>query len=730
MINVSTEVRNAIGGNGRSFYLNVYINGRLYTSLDTLSAKIMRGSCGSQPVSGSMFIPSAEVVMKQDVSGTAVEGGSLRVVILVKGVSGNRAIDFGPFVISNVKVSNGITTISGIGRLSTIGNREATITSTDVSGILHEVSVGAGIEIRLVGVEETGSFEEPPTGSWRSVMQEIAVKLGGFLTEDNLGRWTIAKFCSGSTVDISADRSQESPEYDQTYTLEGVDVESGVADFTMGNPLLDPWDVLNITDIGGNTHLLPCLKIEHTIHGGIETSIDATVETAIQEEAKIEGPINGIVQHFWFDINGAHVTDVTKQEFLEDPDNAGGNLLARSDGISARNGQKDLARFGTDGIFLYNEDKYPLFRVETGSSRTTSFCSDGPFYDEDEADTTGKISTEPIAGGEITVILESAYIFSFTYGTAGTDSTEHVHGEYQIKHTVSYDGEITFTAHAQTRSNPSEEYGDPYSVRIITIFYYANTFQPLYTVGSSVGDRGGFSNTFGEGLKAEAKWQFVVGSFNDNIVDDVFEVGVGSDDDNRKTMFAVSGDGMYGGDVYESAMDTAGKNAGFMAHRTDTGRKVFLCVSTDGQNVGVWDTNKSNWIIRHDGSGNSYTTLGQLVDQISSSGATGTWIWRKWTSGMAMCYGIQTAKVSSWTAWGSLYYGTMAYFSYPSGLFVAEPTITANAKMGGGSNGDVFSLGFSNNGTAARTPSMYVTRPATGLTGNCYYHIQAWGRWK
>ena len=381
-------------------------------------------------------------------------------------------------------------------------------------------------------------------------------------------------------------------------------------------------------------------------------------------------------QHFWFtgtgEDTGVHITEVTKQEFLDNPNNGGGNLLARSNGISARSGMKDLARFGTEGIFLYNEDEYPLFRVETGSTRTRSFCSDGPFYDDEEAETTGKISTEPVAGGAITVVLESAYIFNFTYGTASSDSSEHVHGEYQIKHTVTYDGEMTFKAYAQTRSTPSEAYGDPYAVRIITIFYYANTFQPLYTVGSSVGDRGGFSNTFGEGLKAESPWQFVVGCFNDNIADDVFEIGGGSSDDNRKTLFAVEGNG--------SVFMTGG-------------------LTLDNGNV--------------------------LADYVVEQGHSGGWSYRKWKSGVAECSGYTNVISVAYTnQWGSAYYSDEKLFDFPiafkSGTY---PAVTCTVWDNGGLGwATVKTLNYLRVG-------FYLSNPAK-TTRSTQLYIHANGFWK
>lgn len=58
-------------------------------------------------------------------------------------------------------------------------------------------------------------------------------------------------------------------------------------------------------------------------------------------------------QYFWFagtgTDTGAHITEIPREEFLADPSNGGGNLLARSNGIAARNGLTELATFGANG---------------------------------------------------------------------------------------------------------------------------------------------------------------------------------------------------------------------------------------------------------------------------------------------------------------------------------------------------------------------------------------------
>lgn len=58
-------------------------------------------------------------------------------------------------------------------------------------------------------------------------------------------------------------------------------------------------------------------------------------------------------QYFWHTETGtdtgAHITEIPKEDFLEDPSNGGGNLLARSNGIAVRDGLTELATFGADG---------------------------------------------------------------------------------------------------------------------------------------------------------------------------------------------------------------------------------------------------------------------------------------------------------------------------------------------------------------------------------------------
>ena len=313
------------------------------------------------------------------------------------------------------------------------------------------------------------------------------------------------------------------------------------------NTLLDRYDKLELGD-QPNTYA-------STITSGLGAQFKELTQKVQTAQATADYAVNisgDDNQYFWFrgtgTDTGAHITQVERDQFEADPTMGGGNLLARSNGVAVRDGLREIASFGENGIFLNNKDDVPIMRVEAASNNIRTFCADGQFYNslgtvEGGTATRASIRTTPNTAENINLMLESAQNFTFTYGTADTQSSEHIHGDAQLKHTVEYDGDLTFLAYVQQRSSPQEEYSAPEPARIITIYYYANTYQPLYTVGSSVGERGGFSSTLGEGLMAQSPYQVAVGMFNDNNTDNMFEVGGGTNNDNRLNYFWVDGDG-------------------------------------------------------------------------------------------------------------------------------------------------------------------------------------------
>ena len=161
-------------------------------------------------------------------------------------------------------------------------------------------------------------------------------------------------------------------------SIRGYEYYPATIGLTLGDPRLEGCDVLNVTDVDGNTYTVPCHKVVHKYTGGFTseiTSCDAsdkansvgtsfpitqrfetqarqigTAQATADNAYKIAGDTN---QYFWFtgsgSDTGAHITETPQAQFIADPQNGGGNLLARSNGVAIRDGMTELATFGAYG---------------------------------------------------------------------------------------------------------------------------------------------------------------------------------------------------------------------------------------------------------------------------------------------------------------------------------------------------------------------------------------------
>ena len=81
---------------------------------------------------------------------------------------------------------------------------------------------------------------------------------------------------------------------------------------------------------------------------GIAVNASATAVTA-------KAIAEGVNEHFWHDSTGAHVTEVTQEEWNEPTDpnyHSGGNTLITTQGMAIRDGLTNLAEFGSSGATI------------------------------------------------------------------------------------------------------------------------------------------------------------------------------------------------------------------------------------------------------------------------------------------------------------------------------------------------------------------------------------------
>lgn len=91
-------------------------------------------------------------------------------------------------------------------------------------------------------------------------------------------------------------------------------------------------------------------------------------------------------QYFWHTQTdtgagaGAHVTEIPREDFLDDPENGGGNVLLTSTGMDVRDGTDVLATFGTEtSIYTTSGTELAHFGYGPGTN-STGGTSDAPYY--------------------------------------------------------------------------------------------------------------------------------------------------------------------------------------------------------------------------------------------------------------------------------------------------------------------------------------------------------------
>lgn len=126
-------------------------------------------------------------------------------------------------------------------------------------------------------------------------------------------------------------------------------------------------------------------------------------------------------------------------------------------------------------------------------------------------------------------------------------------------------------------------------------------------------------------------------------------------------------------------------------------------------------------------------TGGNAVPTIVAQGTVGMWTYRKWSDGVAECWGISTVSTAITTAWGSMYVGNtkMSRLNYPSELFIAKPVEMVTVQSPSNAVW-VFAESGTNGVNDISTSAIYnVCRP-TQITAASTYYLSFYikGKWK
>ena len=252
--------------------------------------------------------------------------------------------------------------------------------------------------------------------------------------------------------------------------IKGYTYSPATIDLTLGDPRLEGCDVLTVTDVDSNTYTVPCHKIIHKYTGGFTSEITSceasdsannigtsfpitqrletqsrqigTAQATAENAYKIAGDTN---QYFWFtgegSDTGAHITETPQAQFIADPSNGGGNLLARSNGVAIRDGLDELAIFSADqlrigmlganramvnsgSMQLYDDTNAKYFEVSAdGMTYGTNTVASTAYADQAEADAIATASADATAKANVAEANGKKEATNYLYYNASTGLT-------------------------------------------------------------------------------------------------------------------------------------------------------------------------------------------------------------------------------------------------------------------------------------------------------------------
>lgn len=124
---------------------------------------------------------------------------------------------------------------------------------------------------------------------------------------------------------------------------------------------------------------------------------------------------------------------------------------------------------------------------------------------------------------------------------------------------------------------------------------------------------------------------------------------------------------------------------------------------------------------------------GGANDYIVETGTTGIWTWRKWSSGIAECWGASEYTVNMTTVWTNpiYYYNSVLQEALPSGLFVSADECQYSASPGAGQSGADCWAGIASQYplTTTNTCGLYLLRIGSASNKKIKINWSVKGRW-
>lgn len=507
MINSSTEFNTLVLEGGHPYSVRISKSGGVI-DCNIFKCSIYKGSVGSEVFSvGTVFIPYIELEL--DSVTEILENEEILLEVGLEINSSIEWISIGYFTVNKIPSSAVRTTITAVGRITSILPLvvPTLTTPTTIASVISDIQSAVRAEgytdftISHSTVDITGGeIENIPAGTTaRELLELVTSLIGGYATEDSQGNVVIFKYDEANIINYNGDSMTTHPvvnQYDfdlenikvvvqEAYESEdegqvaeksyvsGTPIDWGIVNqymasqnmfdifcsnclgltyrpstivLAIGDPRLEASDILRVTDINGNTYVVPCFALTHTIAGGTVSMIVAP-DGGEQEATAVKGPLTKQLERVNAElltaqdavinrarIDAANITDLSAQ-------NAWVNKILVQTGLLAHEGTiftLDAIQVNAANITAGTIDVQRLIVTVDGEKYLVQFNTTGaPTYQkldgnivEDNTITAGKIVANSITTREITtenLVGTNGWINlsqgTFFYGNGGTWAT-------------------------------------------------------------------------------------------------------------------------------------------------------------------------------------------------------------------------------------------------------------------------------------------------------------------
>lgn len=180
--------------------------------------------------------------------------------------------------------------------------------------------------------------------------------------------------------------------------------------------------------ITGNASAPPTDDTKAVEAKGVADVAQETAESAEEIAKDANRAVKSTNQYFWHTETdtgagaGAHITEVPQEDFLDDPANGGGNLLAQSRGIAIRDGVIELAIFGASTQIGQKANRKSRLRLSDDALQIVYHANDSD-YVVGEFSTRGLVLDGHDSSIGATKYKEESFTLSNNTTTNGTTAT-------------------------------------------------------------------------------------------------------------------------------------------------------------------------------------------------------------------------------------------------------------------------------------------------------------------